>query len=241
MKIATPHQEQPPAPEQVAGAPAQQQEAAEHQRVAVDHPLQVAAEKPRSAWIDGSATFTTVASRITMNCARQTMTRTSQRLVSPDGGGSTNSSGRSESDGGHADLRKERELGTADLGTIRRERTNGADGLRFIASPIARYFAAHCGCGEIGIHARSGARGLYARGGSSPLSRIVSQVRCYPARRFLPLSSRGLGRRPLTAETGVRIPVAVPHESPASAGLFRWCRRSGGRRSRIGGVDLSLP
>src|SRR5215207_10736401 len=26
-----------------------------------------------------------------------------------------------------------------------------------------------------------------------------------------PLSSRGLGRRPLTAETGVRIPVAVPH------------------------------
>ena len=31
----------------------------------------------------------------------------------------------------------------------------------------------------------------------------------YPAKRFLPLSSRGLGRRPLTAETGVRIPVAV--------------------------------
>ena len=40
----------------------------------------------------GSATFTTVASRITMNCARQTMTRTSQRLVSPEGGGSTSSS-----------------------------------------------------------------------------------------------------------------------------------------------------
>ena len=31
-----------------------------------------------------------------MNCARQTITRTSQRLVSPDAGGSTNSSGTSE-------------------------------------------------------------------------------------------------------------------------------------------------
>ena len=39
--------------------------------------------------MDGSATFTTVASRMTMNCARQTMTRTSQRFASPvepDGG-----------------------------------------------------------------------------------------------------------------------------------------------------------
>ena len=34
-------QEDPLAPDQVAGAPAEQQEAAEHQRVAVDHPLQV--------------------------------------------------------------------------------------------------------------------------------------------------------------------------------------------------------
>src|SRR3954447_13342908 len=50
--------------------------------------------KPRSLWIDGSATFTIVASRMTMNCARQMMTRTSQRLVSPAGGGSTGS-GRS--------------------------------------------------------------------------------------------------------------------------------------------------
>src|SRR3954469_14436144 len=48
-------------------------------------------EKPRSRWIEGSATFTIVASRMTMNCARQTMTRTSQRLVSPEGGGSTGS------------------------------------------------------------------------------------------------------------------------------------------------------
>src|SRR5262245_34355746 len=35
----------------------------------------------RSAWIDGRATFTTVASRTTMNCARQTRTRTSQGRV----------------------------------------------------------------------------------------------------------------------------------------------------------------
>ena len=38
-------------------------------------------DRPRSAWIDGSATFTIVASRITMNCARQTSTRTSQGLT----------------------------------------------------------------------------------------------------------------------------------------------------------------
>ena len=36
-----------------------------------------------------------------------------------------------------------------------------------------------------------------------------------------PLSSRGLGRRILSPETGVRIPVAVPHESPANAGFSR--------------------
>ncbi len=70
-----------------------------------------AALKPRSAWIDGSATFTTVASSTTMNCARQTMTSTSQRLVSPDAGGSTNSSGALGSDAGHTDLRGERGAG----------------------------------------------------------------------------------------------------------------------------------
>ena len=35
----------------------------------------------RSSWIDGSATFTIVASRMTMNCAMQTRQRTSQGLV----------------------------------------------------------------------------------------------------------------------------------------------------------------
>ena len=35
----------------------------------------------RSVWIDGSATFTIVASRMTMNCAMQTRQRTSHGLV----------------------------------------------------------------------------------------------------------------------------------------------------------------
>src|SRR3954463_2585128 len=39
--------------------------------------------------------------------------------------------------------------------------------------------------------------------------------------RFLPPSSRGLGRRPLTAETGVRIPVAVLANPALAAGVRR--------------------
>src|SRR3954453_23726256 len=35
-----------------------------------------------------------------------------------------------------------------------------------------------------------------------------------------PPSSRGLGRRPLTAETGVRIPVAVLAKAPQLAGFL---------------------
>ena len=38
-------------------------------------------EIPRSSWIEGSATFTIVASRITMNCARHTRQSTSQGLT----------------------------------------------------------------------------------------------------------------------------------------------------------------
>ena len=41
-----------------------------------------------------------------------------------------------------------------------------------------------------------------------------------------PLSSRGLGRRPLTAETRVRIPVAVLSRSPAKRPLFAEVRRA---------------
>ena len=65
----------------------------------------------------------------------------------------------------------------------------------------------------------SGACGLYARGGSSPLSRIAPTAVATLGARSLPLSSRGLGRRPLTAETGVRIPVAVL-QNPALGGGF---------------------
>jgi len=36
---------------------------------------------PRSFWIEGSATFTTVASSTTMNCAKQIRTRTTQGFV----------------------------------------------------------------------------------------------------------------------------------------------------------------
>ena len=40
-----------------------------------------ASDISRSAWIDGSATFTIVASRMTMNCAMQTITSTSHGLT----------------------------------------------------------------------------------------------------------------------------------------------------------------
>src|SRR5436305_5997226 len=43
----------------------------------------LASESPRSFWIDGSATFTTVASSTTMNCAKQTSTSTTQGFVEP--------------------------------------------------------------------------------------------------------------------------------------------------------------
>lgn len=66
----------------------------------------------------------------------------------------------------------------------------------------------------------SGASGLYARGGSSPLSRTPEPLLDWPSSNtLLPLSSRGLGRRPLTAETGVRIPVAVLTKAPEIRGL----------------------
>src|SRR3954467_6230256 len=66
----------------------------------------------------------------------------------------------------------------------------------------------------------SGACGLYARGGSSPLSRTPTPLLIW-ASLSEPLSSRGLGRRPLTAETGVRIPVAVLHEARPQGGFRR--------------------
>ena len=70
-------------PSRSAGAPAEHQEAAEDQRVGVDDPRRLRAEKCSPRWIDGSATFTIVASSTTMNWARQTITSTSQRLSWP--------------------------------------------------------------------------------------------------------------------------------------------------------------
>src|SRR3954465_8243436 len=51
---------------------------------------------------------------------------------------------------------------------------------------------------------------------SQPHSEPVATLGCACS---LPLSSRGLGRRPLTAETGVRIPVAVL-PMPRKSGVF---------------------
>ena len=78
VKTMTPDEEQPAAAEQVGGPAAEQQETAEHERVGVDHPLQRAGRKSRSACSVGSATFTTVESSTTMNWARQTIASTSQ-------------------------------------------------------------------------------------------------------------------------------------------------------------------
>ena len=66
-----PEDEHPPATEQVGGAAAEQQEAGERDRVGVDDPLQTVLGEVQRVLIEGSATFTTDTSRITMNCARQ--------------------------------------------------------------------------------------------------------------------------------------------------------------------------
>ena len=62
---------------------------------------------------------------------------------------------------------------------------------------------------------------------------LVAEVVCYtcaplgtPPRAPAPLSSRGLGRRPLTAETGVRIPVAVLLKTLLLAGFSRHSGKS---------------
>src|SRR4051794_6127971 len=65
---------------------------------------------------------------------------------------------------------------------------------------------------------------------SAALPDLVASLR---SGRFLPLSSRGLGRRPLTAETGVRIPVAVLHDARLPAGFVVHERRPDSGISRI--------
>ena len=76
--------------------------------------------------------------------------------------------------------------------------------------------------------------GLQVAGGGNPVEvRILSAAlpHCYP-RHAVPrrYHLRGLGRRPLTAEKGVRIPVAVP-QKPCRSGAF--FRREGMGRSLI--------
>jgi hypothetical protein len=47
---------------------------------------------------------------------------------------------------------------------------------------------------------------------------------------YTPLSSRGLGRRILSPETRVRIPVAVPLRMPCKRGVFLWSGERPGQR-----------
>ena len=58
---------------------------------------------------------------------------------------------------------------------------------------------------------------------------------CYPSRSLWPPWSRGLGRRPLTAKTGVRIPLAVLQKGPMTSGLSSF------RGPRRGGLSLGSP
>src|SRR4051794_32485607 len=62
---------------------------------------------------------------------------------------------------------------------------------------------------------------------TAPIRPAAPPQTCGYTRRPEPPSSRGLGRRPLTAETGVRIPVAVPRDAPLKRGV----RRSGAGRA----------
>ena len=64
MNSASPAGEHALAPDQVAEPAGQQQQAAERDQVGVHDPREVDCEKPRSSWIDGSATFTIVPSRM---------------------------------------------------------------------------------------------------------------------------------------------------------------------------------
>src|SRR4051794_14565475 len=73
---------------------------------------------------------------------------------------------------------------------------------------------------------------------TAPIRPAAPPQTCGYTRRPEPPSSRGLGRRPLTAETGVRIPVAVLEEASRERGFrrSRWRpARSPFGRSGLGG------
>ena len=74
-----PDHEHTPTAEVVGCAPAEEEEAAEGDRVGADHPLQVLLEKSSASPIEGSATFTIETSRIVMKKATQTSARAFHR------------------------------------------------------------------------------------------------------------------------------------------------------------------
>ena len=175
-------EEEPAAAEQVARAAAEQQEAAEHERVGVDDPLEVRGAEPE---------------------------------VGLD---------RRQRDVDHRRVEHDHELREADddeddpavaLGIAR---ARGLDelvlglcggGRHGTSEASNRYTPPSTAAVVKLVYTRRSGR----RGGNPVEVRVLSAaLRCYPAQRSLPLSSRGLGRRPLTAETGVRIPVAVPQK-----------------------------
>ena len=80
-----PDQEQPPVTEEVAEPPAEEQEAAEGEQVRVHDPGERGLEKPRSSWIDGSATFTIVVSSTIIRLPRQRTISASQRRAAIQG------------------------------------------------------------------------------------------------------------------------------------------------------------
>ena len=88
------------------------------------------------------------------------------------------------------------------------------------------------GCGGTGRHATFRSSCSKGRGGSNPLSRTFhpesGRESVAKIARNLPLSSRGLGRRILSPETGVRIPVAVLRNLAPGAGFRRSCGRDRG-------------
>ena len=73
--------------EEVGGLAAEEQEPAEREEVGVGDPGRARSPRsPRSAWMEGSATFTIVSSTSSMNCPRQTRTRICRRRSFGGGG-----------------------------------------------------------------------------------------------------------------------------------------------------------
>src|SRR6185436_11322921 len=88
------------------------------------------------------------------------------------------------------------------------------------ALPLEAVFHIMPGC--VGGIAQLGERlhGMQEVSGSIPLTSTNQQ---HPEGNTQSPSSRGLGHRPFTAVTGVRIPVGTPNKSkPPQGGLFVW-------------------